>query len=651
MLDRLAHRSNTRCMVALCPSKPGRRDWPILRQRSGGRCAVAFVATLLLVALLGACSSSDETIDAGFTDPATRLDYTVEVEGAPEEPPSAAGLIEASLALTREQAGGAASLAFLRRRANGDTETVQKILRSFGYYAGEVRAEVVAPPEDAEPGARMGVARILIAPGPQFTLAAHDFTLVETGDTPPDPLDAATLGSPVGGPAVASEILAAEQAAVAQLRSEGRPYAAFRQRAAVADLEATTIEVESTIETGSAYVFGPLGIEGAPSVDDAYLRTYVPWEEGAVFDVGALRRYQERLFGTGLFVGASVLPPEDPPEGAAAPVTARLEEGPFRSIALGARFSTDQGPSGRVDFEHRNLFGANERLGLTLDAGFDEQIGSITLRKPQYLRDGQDFTTALELRHVTDDANSGAFDETGATLTAGLERRLGPRWTVGAGGLLEASLIDDGTEETEAYLAGLPLFAAYDGTDDKLDPTRGQRLRISVTPFTGFFNDDPTAFTRTLFRGSAYQDLTGSGRYVLAQRGRIGFIFGGRQDKVPSTRRFYSGGGGSVRGYEEDIIGPLDATNDPEGGLSVAEAGIEFRFRVLGDLGLAVFTEAGLVSEDTLPDFADPIQVAAGLGLRYYSPIGPIRVDVGFPLNGRDVDDTFQAYIAIGQAF
>ncbi len=633
------------------PPTPCRRAWPIRLRRTAATRLRGVALPWLLAGLLG-CSSGEDELEAGFADPATRLDYTVEIEGAPGPAGGEiASLIEQSVALTREQDTGAASVAFLRRRAEGDEATVQTILRSYGYYAAEVRSEVEPPPEGAEPGARQGVARLVIEPGPQFTLAEHRLRLVETGETAPGPLDAAALGSPVGGPAVASAILAAEQAAVAKLRREGRPYASFEGRDAVADLDAATLEVASTVATGPAYVFGPLAFDGAPNVEDAYLRTYVPWEEGAVFDVDALNRYQERLFGTGLFVGASAQPPEEPPEGEAAPVTVRLEEAPFRSIALGARFSTDDGPSGRVDFEHRNLFGAGERLGITVDAGFDEQIGRITLRKPQYLRDGQDFTTAFEVRHVTDDANSGAFDETGATLTAGLERRLTPRWTVGAGGLLEASLIDDGTDETEAYLAGLPLFAAYDGTDDKLNPTLGQRLRLTVTPFTGFFDDAPTAFTRVEARGSAYQDLTGTGRYVLAERGRLGTILGGRQDNVPSTRRFFSGGGGSVRGYENDIIGPLDAENDPEGGLSVAEAGVELRFRVLGDLGLAVFSEAGLVSEDTLPDFSDPIQVAAGLGLRYYSPIGPIRVDVGFPLNGRDVDDTFQAYIAIGQAF
>jgi len=120
---------------------------------------------------------------------------------------------------------------------------------------------------------------------------------------------------------------------------------------------------------------------------------------------------------------------------------------------------------------------------------------------------------------------------------------------------------------------------------------------------------------------------------------------------VPPTRRFYSGGGGSVRGFAEDIVGPLDRRNDPVGGRSVAEAGVELRFPVRGDLGGVVFSEAGVVSEGQVIDFSDRVLVAAGLGVRYYSPIGPIRVDVGVPLNGRAADDDFQVYFSIGQAF
>ena len=618
--------------------RSGRRRWFVRR--------LARLAAAGLAPLLAGCASDDGFGELTFTEPETQIDYEVAIEGAPDG--DIAALLETSLALYRQQDRGAASLAFLRRRAQGDVETAQRILRSRGYYEATVSTRIEAP--EAAAGGEAPpppTAHMVIEPGRRFTLAQHRFQVIDTGGSAPDPLDAAALGSPVGGPAEAAAILAAEQAGVARLRREGRPYATFRNRDSVADLEAATLEVESVIASGPAYRYGPITFEGAPNVEDAYLLTYVPWEEGAVLDAEALREYQSLLFATALFSGASVQPPEEPPEGEVAPIRVKLEEAPFRTVALGVRYSTDEGPGLRARFEHRNLFGSNEQITLEADASLNNQIASAVYVEPQYLRPGQDFTAGLELRRIEDDA----YDEIGGTLTAGLERELGERWTVGAGGLLEASLIDDGSGETEAYLAGLPVFAAYDSTDDPIDATRGYRARAMITPFAGLFDDDLALFTRIEARGAAYQDLLGDRRFVLAERVRIGTIISDELTDVPATRRFYSGGGGSVRGYAEDFIGPIDARNNPTGGLSVAEAGLELRARVWGDLGVALFTEAGVVSNDPVLDLAEGIQTAAGFGLRYYSPIGPIRLDIAFPLNGRDVDDTFQAYIAIGQAF
>jgi translocation and assembly module TamA len=619
--------------------------------RRGRRAPVRLAAGALVLLGLGACASDEGFGELDFAAPETQVDYAVELSGAPDD--RIAGLMEQSLALYRQQEEGAASLAFLRRRAQGDVETAQRILRSRGYYDARIETRIEPPGtaesgEDGETRPTPAVARVAIEPGPQFTLASQTIQVIDTAGRKVEPLDAAALGAPVGGPAEAAAIVAAEQAAVARLRREGRPYAEFRDRDAVADLEAATLEVESVVAAGPFYRTGELRFEGAPNVSKEYLRTYVPWEEGAVLDREALAEYQNRLFGTGLFAGASVEPPEEPPEGETAPIIVRLDEAPFRSVAFGARFSTDEGPALRALFEHRNLFGANETLTLEADAGLGEQRAFATLLKPQYLRDGQDFTTGLEIRRVDDDA----FDELGATLTAGLRRELGEHWTVGASGLLEASRIDDSiTGESNAFLAGLPVFAAYDSTESELDPVQGLRARATVTPFAGLFDADPALFTKIEARGSAYQSLDNGSRFVLAERVRLGAIINDDLTDIPATRRFYAGGGGSVRGYEQDLIGPLDPRNDPTGGLSVAEAGLELRARIWGDIGGVVFAEAGVVGENTLLDLSEGVQTAAGLGFRYYSPVGPIRLDVAFPLNGRDVDDAFQAYIAIGQAF
>ncbi|MEO0823073.1 MAG: BamA/TamA family outer membrane protein [Pseudomonadota bacterium] len=610
------------------------------------------VLGLVCAALLG-CASQDFEEPVEFDAPQTSVDYEPEIRGAPDEATEA--LLSDSLLIFRRADDGAQSLAFLRRRAEGDIATTQKVLRSFGYYGAEVRAEVEAPegadPTDAESVAAAegpAIARIVIEAGPAFTLLRHSFSLTgfEPG-TAPTLGPAEAYGSPVGRAAEAAAILSAETRAVADLRANGRVYAERTGRDAVADPPEATLEVETSIDTGRAYRYGPIGFSGAPNVDTAYLLTYLPWKEGDVIDTAKLSEYQRALLSTGLFRSGLVTVPEEPPEGEVAPVSVDLEEAPFRSVSAGGRFSTDEGPSVRLSFEHRNLFGANEQLRLTLDAGTEEQLLNATFRKPQYLRPNQDLVGEAELRRVEDDA----FDELGGTISLGLSRTLTERWTVGFGGLIEISDIDDGETESLAVLGGIPLFAAYDSSDDLLNPRTGERLRLDLIPFFGMFDDEPTAFLSIDTRASLYRKLDTEGRFVGALRGRFGSIPSGGLDRVPATRRLYAGGSGSVRGFAEDFVGPLDDDNDPVGGRSVLEAGAELRFPIFGDLGGVAFVEAGSVSTAVFPDFDEGVQYAAGGGFRYYSPVGPIRFDVGFPINGREADDTFQFYISIGQAF
>ncbi|MGF1551239.1 MAG: autotransporter assembly complex family protein [Paracoccaceae bacterium] len=644
---------------------------------------------MLAGAALAGCAGDEGTFSepVDFEAPETTVAYEPVVEGAPSE--EIAELVRESALVFRRRGDGAQSLAFLRRRAQGDVDTVQRILRAYGYYEAEVEVEIeeLVPdpeggevPEGAEPsGSGEDVAggeavsgggffdflptfglfgesfpdpearvTLAIEPGPAFTLARHDFALsgFEPG-APPALGPAIAYGSPVGMPAEAAPILNAENAAVAAARGQGFYYADSPGRDAVADLDEDTIEVETPIATGRAYRFGPTTITGSPNVETEYLRTYIPWAEGELVDAGLMAEYQRALLGTGLFRSGFVTLPDTPPEGEVAPVTVELEEAPVRSVALGARFSTDEGPGARALFEHRNLFGANETLRLTLEGTIDEQTFLTEYREPQFLRPGQDLVSSLEFRRIEEDQ----FDELGATFQLGLARIVSERWTVGFGGLIEVSQITDMGEEQTAYLFGIPLNAVYDSTESLLNPVDGERFGVQLTPFGGFFDDEPVGFGVIDAFGRIYRPLDRDEDFVVAARTRLGAIPSGSLDDVPPTRRLYSGGAGSVRGYAEDFIGPLDDNNDPIGGRSVIEAGLELRYPIVGDLGGVVFTEGGSVSTEIVPDFDEGFQLAAGAGFRYYSPVGPIRLDFAFPVNGRDADDTFQFYISIGQAF
>lgn len=613
------------------------------------------VLLALLCAVLAGCSFfEDEFEPVEFERSETHLDYDVTLDGVTDD--QVRDLMEKALAVYRQQDKGAQSPAFLRRRAQNDVDTAKKILRAFGWYEAFVEIEVETPDdapeaetETADETPETALVRIRVDEGRRYDLASHEFLLVETGaGAPPPPLDAEALGSPVGRPARAGRILDAEAGGLAEIRSEGRPYARRLGRDSVIDPETAELFVETTIATGPAYVFGGPVYEGAPGVDRAYVDSYRTWEPGEIADPAQIAAFRNALSATGLFSELQVEFPEaPPPEGAPLPVAVTMAEGPRRTVEGGLRYDTDAGPAARAGFTHRNLFGANETLALEALVGLDEQSANATYRVPQWRMPGQDLIFAADLRRIEDEA----FDERGLTLAAGVERELGGGFSAGFGALAELSRTSgQGAIET-SKLFGLRSFVAFDGTDDRLNPTEGFRAQLTGTPFTGADGETPIAFGVIDATAAAYFDLTGAGRHILAGRARLASAIASDIGVVPANRRLYSGGGGSIRGYAERFIGPLGADGDPTGGRSAAEIGLELRSQVSSSLGFAGFVEAGAVSEDVAPTFDEGLQIAVGGGVRYFSPVGPVRFDVGFPVNPRDVDDFFQFYISIGQAF
>lgn len=215
----------------------------------------------------------------------------------------------------------------------------------------------------------------------------------------------------------------------------------------------------------------------------------------------------------------------------------------------------------------------------------------------------------------------------------------------GGAGLNYSQIEDAGVEETFFYVT-LPANIAWNSDNDVLNPTRGFRTSLTVTPFVGDVN-----FIQTRLSAASRHVFGEDARYTIAGRGAIGSSFGIDRDDIPATERFFAGGGGSVRGFAFQEAGPLDAELDPIGGASLVEANIEGRVRVREKVQLAAFVDAGTVSESDFPDFSEEVLVGAGLGARYLTPIGPLRIDVATPVNGRETDDPVQFYIALGQPF
>ena len=592
--------------------------------------------SVLVLALLGACGNDEFALDVPPSE--DQVDYTVTITGAPTE--EVVELAEETLALYRRQEDGAASPAFLRRRADDDIDTLRAILQSEGYYQPEI-TRVVTGGEDGAPLA----VELVIEPGQEFILREHDFALV--GSAPasalPPPAD---LGSPVGARAQAIAILEAEDAAVATLRADGYAYARYEARDAVADPATGTLDVRSTLVTGSRHTFGPVTYVGLSSVEAEYLDTYITWQPGETYDALTLAKFQQDLVRTELFNTVTAEPPEEEPGTTALPITVTLDERKPRTASIGLRFDTDDGVTFTASLEHRNLLGRNENMLFDIQIGERNNGIGLSFRVPQFGRDGQVLTLATRFEDIEEEA----YDGTTFTLGGGVEREINERWRAGVSGVFERSDVVENGVDTDITILGAPLFVAYDNTGDPLDPREGLRARLTLSPFVGELNGGDTSFVRIDGRLAGYLPLNEDRTLVLAGRTRVGAIFADDVFDVPVTRRLFSGGGGSVRGFANRSLGPKDANGDARGGLSVVELGGELRFPISGNIGGVVFAEAGQVSDSVAPEF-DDLRAAVGGGVRYYSPIGPVRADLAFPVDPEPTEDTFQFYLAIGQAF
>jgi translocation and assembly module TamA len=532
------------------------------------------------------------------------------------------------------------SLTRLRRRAEDDRARLQRALRSEGYYGATIELSIAA---DAAPVQVV----FQVDPGPRYRLRAVGIEVTPpTADLPLPSLK--DLGVAPGTPAAGQTILGAENRLVEHARGRGYALAEAGERRAIVDHDADAMDLTLRLVAGPLVRFGAIDVVGLTEVDRGFVERRLPWRPGELITSERLAEGQRALRETGLFATIRTRLGTTPDAEGRLPVTVAITESKHRSIEVGGRYRTDEGPGGNVAWEHRNFFGHGERVRLDLDAspiaGF--LIGSF--RKPDVWMRDLALLTVAELAYQ----NPDAYESRSATTRVGLERRFREGMTAAAAVAFRAEQVQEANSgrDDSFGLVSLPVRFNWDRSDNLLDPSRGGRLWIENEPFVDTFGND-LVFNKSRLQYAHYLQVLKSPRVVLAGRSAIGTLFGASRADVPADLRFYAGGGGSVRGFGFQEAGELDAENDPIGGRSLFEVSGEVRARVTDTIGIVAFVDAGAAFTSRYPNFDDQLRIGAGPGIRYFSPIGPVRLDVGFPVNRRDSDDAFQLYISIGQAF
>ena len=550
-------------------------------------------------------------------------------------------------------------------RARADLARLQTALDSFGYYKGRVAITVAGERLDdpgladaldaAPPGSAVTVAAVL-TPGPLFHL--RRLTL------PPEvpAVAKAALGLSPGDPARAADVLAARARIRAALLNAGHALARVGDPVATPVPEEDALDVTFPVEAGPRLALGPIRIAGAERLEEDYLRRRLRLAPGETFNPAAIEAARQDLAAVPAIASVRILPAEAPDAAGTLPVQVDITERKLRAVSVTAAWSTDQGGSLGADWTHRDLFGRAEVLAL---AAAVTQIGGTAAQQPGYnataaltfpdiWQRGQSLAVNLQaVREYPD-----AYDRTAAIAGAALARRLTGELTVSGGLQVEQSYIVQDELGRSYSLLQAPLGAHYDSAHDLFDPTHGIRANVTVTPtYSLAGSGGPSdAFVIAQAGASTYLDLGAwlagrEGRSILALRALVGAVNGTASAfDIPPDQRFYAGGGGTIRGFRYQSVGPKFANGKPTGGNAIDVASLEFRQRFGETWGAAAFVDAGQLGTTGVP-FAGAAAVGAGVGLRYYTSIGPIRADVAVPLTHETRSDAVEAYIGIGQAF
>jgi translocation and assembly module TamA len=585
---------------------------------------------------------------AAAVDPAVERRYSLAVEGVSgvDDETAVMTAFDESSAL-RKSSKDPANAAQIDRRSRADAELLTELLRSRGYYDAAVEPRIEPRGSDlfvvldAEPGARYYFSSVQL---PGLDAAGEEAAELRK-----------TFAVEPGDPVVAQEVIDAGTALQVKLGQTGFASASIGEQQIEIDHTAHTASLVLPVDTGPVARFGQFRVDGRPPFGVSHIETIARFGPGDRYERSKVDDLRRALIATGLVASADVkvIPSADRQT---VDIGVHLDPAPMRTIAGELGYGTGEGARLEASWQHRNFFNPEGALTVRGVAGTKEQLAGVEFRRSNFRRRDQ----TVSLQAAASKVDRDAYQARTVQLGAAIERQSNiiwrKKWTYSLGAELlatdERGVFDDPTiKETRTFfIAALPLSLRYDGSNDLLDPTEGFRLGGRISPelsaHGGRFN-----YARVQLDASAYRPI--SSGTVVAGRIRLGTILGAQSSQTAPSRRFYSGGGGSVRGYGYQQLGPRDADGDPIGGRGLAEFALEARVRLKafgGNFGIVPFVDGGTLTGDLVPDFRK-WRIGAGIGARYYSSFGPIRVDVGTPLNPRSGDARLAVVVSLGQAF
>ena len=551
------------------------------------------------------------------------------------------------------------SAARLAAQARQDQTLLERMLRIYGYYDGLVMRSLSGG-ESGQATATQPSVRFDILPGKQYSVGAIDLgNLAAAG--PDYAMLRKAFGVETGDPLLQDKIDTERGDLDLALGENGYPFAAIDDPSLLIDHAREQGDLTMKVTPGGKYRFGKVTSNLPKFMSGKHLSEIARFDPGDLYQRSLQLDLQRAIQATGIVATAKLTPVETTPPANGEPgtvdIAVEMTKAKLRTILGQVGYDTGEGFKAEGSWEHRNLFPPEGGLKVRAIAGTREQLAGVTFRRNNF--HGRDKVLTLDTFASTIDYD--AYDARTVSLVGSLERlstllyQKKFSWSFG----LELTATGERQKDASGnygprqtyFIAALPLYAQFDTSNDLLNPTKGYRISTHLSPETSRSNKTQSFYLRA--QGDASYYLPVSEKIVLAGRVRVASIPGAPLSAIAPSRRLYAGGGGSVRGYGYQAIGPHNAQGDPTGGRSLVELSAEARIKTPwfgGALGIVPFVDAGTVGSGPTPSFNE-IKIGAGVGVRYNTSFGPVRLDVGVPLNPGPKDGPVGVYVALGQAF
>lgn len=534
---------------------------------------------------------------------------------------------------------------FIQKLIKEDKATLLKVLHSMGYYDASIGAYL-------EAGDIPKIITFKIKPNQQYKYAHVSVNLTsreapsgeikELLDTYVSKLER----NPPQGEFIFDEFQKLQN----ELANVGHPFSKILSHEATLNVAEKTIDLTLRIDLGSKTYFGELMIQGEGNIPSSYVRNRCPFKEGEVFNAKKLISYQQKLSDSGLFDQSIARMDEEKLSDNDVPISVLLTPRKEKTIYGGVTYSTSEGAGIQGGWTHRNITGIADRFKAQAEYAQKETGVKLNYALPDFWRVNTSFLVGVAATRVRTKAYD--MDQLSSDLSFNTVRKEGENYFYGVS--WSRPIVTSDTSKRRYHIIGVPLGFQKNESDDVLDPQKGYKLALFLTPEVT--NQKSHNFmVRAVLDYDFYIPLFSED--VLAFWSRLGRVFALEDRFIPKEKRFYAGGSGSVRAYGYQKAGPIDEQGRPVGVKTMIEGGVEYRKRFSESWGGVTFFEMARASSELAPAFKKVYFYGIGCGLRYYTSIGPIRADIAFPLNenkpysGHKLKDKFQFYVSFGQSF